>query len=556
MKKVLKRSLSFLLAITIIFGSVYVGISEVDFDSVFAVKAKAATSGNCGDRVYWSLSNNGVLTISGSGAMWDYNIMGDDDVDMARYPTYGFSGINKIIIGSGVTRIGNDAFWGFTSLETITIPDSVTSIGHNAFNGCTKLSSITIPDSVSSIGSYAFLGCTNLNITYFEGTEDQWNNISIGVRNDALLKNIVYGYKVPGTPRVEAVNTVNSVTVTWNQVDNAVKYNIYRRRAYTDTWLYLGTTTGTLFVDKSVDSYVSYAYSVRAYAANGLYSEYDANKTAVNFWVGTPTVVATNTTNSVQIKWNSVHSNYYKIYRRVGGSSSWSLIGTITTPSFVDKNVKIGTYYVYSVRAVITIFPSAYSPQHYDYISAFDTNKTDTIQPVTAPTAVATNLANGVQIKWTKATGATKYNVYRRVGGSSTWTLVGTTTGTSLVDKNVTNGKYYVYSIRAINGTGYSAFDTSKTDTIQPITAPTTKVAKKSNGVQVSWNKVTGATKYNVYRRLGGTSTWVYVGTTTGATFLDEGVVKGKYYAYSIRAINGTGYSAYNSSKCATIKYS
>ena len=260
----------------------------------------------------------------------------------------------------------------------------------------------------------------------------------------------------------------------------------------------------------------------------------------------TPSTKATSTFNGIQISWNTVAgATKYVVYRRNAGSSAWNAIGTTTSTSLVDKNVTAGKYYIYSVRAYNA--EGSYSA----YIGA----KTKTIQYILTPTAVATNLTNGVQIKWNSVVGATKYNVYRRVGGSSSWVLVGTTTNTSLVDKNVVYGKYYVYSIRAINGTGYSVFDTKKTDTIQPITAPTAKLQNRADGVHVSWNKVDGATKYNVYRRLGGTSTWVYVGSTTGTGGLDKGAVKGKSYAYSIRAINGTGYSAYDSSKCASIKH-
>ena len=72
MKNVIKRSLSFLLAITLVFSSAYVGLSEVDFSSLFAVKAEAASSGKCGKNLTWTLDNNGTLTISGKGDMYDY----------------------------------------------------------------------------------------------------------------------------------------------------------------------------------------------------------------------------------------------------------------------------------------------------------------------------------------------------------------------------------------------------------------------------------------------------------------------------------------------------
>ena len=70
--------------------------------------------------------------------------------------------IPRSINGSGVTKIGSDAFQNCKGLKSIIIPDSVTSIGDSAFFGCSGLTSIAIPNSVKSIGSSAFYGCTGL----------------------------------------------------------------------------------------------------------------------------------------------------------------------------------------------------------------------------------------------------------------------------------------------------------------------------------------------------------------------------------------------------------
>jgi hypothetical protein len=67
-----------------------------------------------------------------------------------------------VSIPSGVTSIGNYAFYGCNQLVSIDIPSSVTSIGNYAFYGCNQLVSIDIPSSVTSIGNYAFNGCTSL----------------------------------------------------------------------------------------------------------------------------------------------------------------------------------------------------------------------------------------------------------------------------------------------------------------------------------------------------------------------------------------------------------
>ena len=102
------------------------------------------------DNLTWTLDADGTLTISGTGAMKNY------DYDSNQSPVYNNSDVKKIVIEDGVTSIGDYAFRGCSSLTSITLPDSVTSIGDCAFVFCVGLSSITLPDSVTSIGDSAF----------------------------------------------------------------------------------------------------------------------------------------------------------------------------------------------------------------------------------------------------------------------------------------------------------------------------------------------------------------------------------------------------------------
>ena len=70
--------------------------------------------------------------------------------------------ITAVNFPSGITALGERAFYNCTGLTSITIPDSVTSIGNYAFQYCTGLTSVNIPDSVTSIGTQAFQYCTSL----------------------------------------------------------------------------------------------------------------------------------------------------------------------------------------------------------------------------------------------------------------------------------------------------------------------------------------------------------------------------------------------------------
>ena len=126
-----------------------------------ALCASAETvTGSCGDNLTYTLdTDTGVLTITGTGKMWDFS--GETNDDFA--PWFGNRApIRKVRIGDGVTSIGEGAFWRCSALESVIIPDGVTRIESWAFQRCTALESVTIPSSVTDIGGGVFSGCSNL----------------------------------------------------------------------------------------------------------------------------------------------------------------------------------------------------------------------------------------------------------------------------------------------------------------------------------------------------------------------------------------------------------
>ncbi|MGN0572541.1 MAG: leucine-rich repeat protein [Acutalibacteraceae bacterium] len=164
MKKLIRKTLALLLALTMVFGAAplagLVGIEIPSLKDVFVKKAEAATyNGTCGNNLTWTLdTETGVLAVNGTGAMT--NNLNSSDPPWHDYR----SSIKTIKIGNGVTNISDWAFSSCGVLTSITIPDSVTSIGCDAFYNCDGLTSVTIPDSVTFIDDWAFCDCDGLTI--------------------------------------------------------------------------------------------------------------------------------------------------------------------------------------------------------------------------------------------------------------------------------------------------------------------------------------------------------------------------------------------------------
>ena len=126
-------------------------------------------SGSCGTGFTYLLTSDGVMTISGTGAMEDYS-------NYYSTPWYSnIEAITNIVIGEGVTSIGNHAFDNCEYATSVSIPASVTSIGDYAFRYCgdnaTALTlTIAAESALTTIGEGAFYGCISLTSFSFPST--------------------------------------------------------------------------------------------------------------------------------------------------------------------------------------------------------------------------------------------------------------------------------------------------------------------------------------------------------------------------------------------------
>ncbi len=121
-------------------------------------------SGKCGQSVNWSYQN-GTLTITGSGAMYDYPVY-DTPASSQCMPWYAYKdSIKTVNIAEGVTSIGACAFWGCKSLTSVTTPSTISTIGYAAFGECTGLKEVVINGGF--VGESAFIRCSALEKVTF-----------------------------------------------------------------------------------------------------------------------------------------------------------------------------------------------------------------------------------------------------------------------------------------------------------------------------------------------------------------------------------------------------
>lgn len=160
-------------------GTKTITVTYAGFSVTFTVVVNVA-AGSCGDGLFWTLDDGGALNITGTGDIYSF------ESDCAPWYTH------KDLI------------------TTVVLTSGISSIGHSAFRDCTNLAAIYISYSTTSIDEYAFYNCTNLVNVYYTGTEDQWNNISIGERGNEPLINATLHYNSSLTEHMLATNIITN----------------------------------------------------------------------------------------------------------------------------------------------------------------------------------------------------------------------------------------------------------------------------------------------------------------------------------------------------------
>ena len=343
-----------------------------------------------------------------------------------------------------------------------------------------------------------------------------------------------------------ASNITSGVQVKWSQVTGATGYIVYHKGAGKG-WARIadikdGSTVN--YTDTTAASGTTYTYTVRAYNKDTM-SDWNSTKSLMRI-SDTTLTGASNITSGVQVKWSQVTgATGYIVYRK-GAGKGWGRIADIksgSTVSYTDTTAASGTTYTYTVRA-------------YNGSTMGDWHSAKSLMRISDTTLTgASNITYGVQVKWSRVTGATGYIVYRKGAGKGWARIADIKNGStvSYTDTTAASGTTYTYTVRAYNGSTMG--DWHSTKSVKRLSDPKlTSASKVSGGINVRWTGVTGATGYIVYRKSGSGSWGRIADIKSGSTvsYTDRTAKAGTTYTYTVRAYNGNTMGDWSSVKVIT----
>ena len=584
--KLKRRLLSILLAAVMVLTMLPLGLVDM---------AYAASSGTCGDKLTWSLSDDGTLTISGTGDMYDYELLGTNTPWNSLR-----SQIKSVIIERGVTSIGDWAFSGCKELTSVTIPNSVTTIGHGAFCFCDALTSVTIPDSVTTIGEWAFCACEALTGLTIPNTvtvidEDLFSGCT-SLRSVTIPNTVtaIGNYAFHGCRSLSSVVIPNSVTsigdsafegctsltsVTIPDSVTAISNYAFRDSTSLTSVIIPSSVTSigwdafsrcsslkSVNIPSSVTSIDGYAFS----ECTGLTSVTIPNSVTTisgGAFSGCTSLTSVTIPDSVtdlgtytffgcgsltEIK---LPSALETIRRNV--FSNCVRLTSVTIPKSVTYIEEKAFYYCDSLTDIYY----AGTASDWAKITIEDGNEPLTNATLhcakSAPAAPVVKIGNSStsgkpMLTWNAVEGATSYRIYRSTAKGSGYSLLGTTTATSYTNTGAKAGTTYYYRVKAVNDAGLSAYSNIVSGQVKTVTpkpsAPVVKIGNSaaSGKPMLTWNTVSGATSYKVYRATSQNGTYSLLGTVTATSYTNTGAKAGVTYYYKVKAVNSAGESAYS----------
>ena len=535
--------------------------------SVSAAEPTIVDSGNCGkdgSNVTWTLDSAGLLTISGTGEMADYESKTDsasgEEITTAPWGNQA----KTVVIEDGVTGIGAAAFYGCSGLTSVTMGSNVTSIGESAFRGCTGLTGIVLPGSVTSIGEYAFSNCESLTaIEIPAGVTTLGNSAFFGCDN---LKEVRYNARaaanltgLSGAFR-SAGASVGGVKVIFGESVEKIPSNLFCN-CESLTSVTIGSNVTSIGDNAFLDckGLVEINYNARAAeCTEDSFGSGDGLKVAFGDSVERiPDYIFQDCPGlaSVTIGSSATTIGHYAFNRCTG----------LTSIKIPESMTNIG-YMAFSGCTSLADVYYGGSERQWNAITIDDGNdrllqanrhcegEETLVSPTVKPSYVG---ASGKPyIYWSAVDGANRYEVYRSGSKDGTYSFLDSTANLNYTDSKANVGTTYYYKVKAI-----SKVKSTANSSLSAAVAITCRCARpvvktdywaSTGKPYIKWTAVAGASQYEVYRSGSKDGTYTLLGTTTATNYTDSKANAGYTYYYKVKAISEVK-SAANSSLSAAV---
>ena len=447
------------------------------------------------------------------------------------------SNLADVKIANTVTGLGNNCFES-SGLTSVTVPDSVTSFGKNVFGSCKQMKSVTIGNGVTEIPSNTFFDCTTLTdvslpdgITKIGSSAFENTKITTFVGGPALksIGTFVFCGSSVGTVILDKLEDIDSKAFC----DCPSLRKVY---IYDDEFTYSDNPKikGLVF-EYETEVYLLGNTKNVLYTARGTgtaSNEYVNPKPITSIYNPT-NVKATVQNNKVLVSWKyAVGAALYDVYRAPTAKGPFTLVGSTSGTVLTDTVLPaLNGRTFYRIQAHRGDIYSTYS----ETATCLYLLKSLEKPKITK----SADIVQGIRIYWNPIKDAARYDVYRSDSEDGTYVMIGKTTATNYADGGVASGKTYYYRVVA----GHSNIVSEPSDTKKVIFVGTPDITgrvNKSAGISLTWQKITGAAGYAVYRKT--TGSWERIATISGNTtftYLDTDVAQtnGVVYHYTVRAI-------------------
>ena len=335
----------------------------------------------------------------------------------------------------------------------------------------------------------------------------------------------------PASPQIMITTESGRPKISWNAVNGADKYWVYRS-VDGETFDYYARTDKPSFTDGSTSIGTTYYYAVKAVAVLGGRDVSSGRSTAQSIQCrpAAPSVSIYRASGKPQLKWNAVSgAAKYWVYRSTDGVNFKYYDSTAKT-SYTNTSALLGTKYHYRVKAVAVVNGK-------NVASAY--NGTKSLFTTPAAPGVSIYRVNGKpQLKWSAVTGAAKYWIYRSTDGVN-FKYYDSTTGTSYTNCIAASGTEYYYKVKAaavVNGKDVASdFSNTKSLFTTPA-APSVSITTSKGKPKLTWKAVKGADKYWIYRSTDGKN-FKYYNETDEAGYTNYSTNIGTTYYYKVRAV-------------------